>query len=220
MRSEGSEPLTARISVALSSERFAPYLDATGGSCTAATRLYEWNLAASGALYEALGIVEVVVRNALDTQLVTSHGSLPGCWYDDPLHRLSGHARDDIDTARRRVRRLRYHETPGRIVAELNFGFWKFLLTKRYEATLWTPYLRHAFPNLLPRRRATVYESLDVLHTIRNRIAHHEPIHRRDLVADALTIDQVLDWIDRDVGAWAATFSRLSSVIALRPGKT
>ena len=33
------------------------------------------------------------------------------------------------------------------MVAELNFGFWKFLLARPYEATLWTPALWHAFPN-------------------------------------------------------------------------
>lgn len=37
-------------------------------------RLYEWNLVVSGALYEALGILEVVLRNTLSTQLAAHHG--------------------------------------------------------------------------------------------------------------------------------------------------
>ncbi|WP_440311559.1 hypothetical protein [Leucobacter chromiireducens] len=36
------------------------------------------------------------------------------------------------------------------MIAELNLGFWRFLLAKRYEETLWTGTLRHAFPHLLP----------------------------------------------------------------------
>lgn len=103
------------------------------------------------------------------------------------------------------------------MVAELNFGFWKFLLAKRYEATLWTGHLRHAFPNLRPQRRATVYRALDELHTVRNRIAHHEPIHSRDLIADTRTIHRLLDWIDHDVHAWAVALSRLRPIIAARP---
>ncbi|MCW3158383.1 hypothetical protein [Micropruina sonneratiae] len=103
------------------------------------------------------------------------------------------------------------------MVAELSFGFWKFLLAKRYEATLWTGYLRHAFPNLEPQSRAVVYRALDELHTVRNRIAHHEPIHSRDLTADTLTIYRLLDWIDHDVRAWAVTLSRLQPIIAARP---
>lgn len=121
--------------------------------------------------------LEVVLRNALGTQLAAHHGTLAGHWYDDPLGVLSDLAHEDIAAARRRVRKLWRPETPGRVVAELSFGFWKFLLAKRYEATLWTGYLRHAFPNLQPQSRAVVYRSLDELHTVRNRIAHHEPVH-------------------------------------------
>lgn len=213
----GDEPDAAPIAAVLSPERLAPYLRATGGDLTAAVRLYEWNLAVSGALYEALGILEVTLRNALSAQLAAHHGTLAGNWYDDPLGVLSDLAHDDIAAARRRVRKLHRPETPGRIIAELSFGFWKFLLAKRYEATLWTGYLRHAFPNLQPQNRATVYRALDELHTVRNRIAHHEPIHNRDLTADTLTIYRLLDWIDHDVRAWAVTLSRLQPIIASRP---
>lgn len=169
-------------------------------------------------MYEALGILEVVLRNALSAQLAAHHGTLAGHWYDDPLGVLSDFAHVDIAAAaRRRVRKLHRPETPGRMVAELSFGFWKFLLAKRYEATLWTGYLRHAFPNLRPQSRGTVYRGLDEMHILRNRIAHHEPIHSRDLAADTLTIFRLLDWIDQDVRAWAVSLSRLQSVIATRP---
>jgi len=211
------EPDAAPIATALSPERLAPYLRVAAGDLAGGVRLYEWNLAASGALYEALGILEVVLRNALSTQLATHHGTLAGHWYDDPLGVFSDLAHQDIAAARRRVRKLHRPETPGRVVAELSFGFWKFLLAKRYEATLWTGHLRHAFPNLQPQSRATVYRALDELHTVRNRIAHHEPVHGRDLAADTLTIYRLLDWIDADVRAWAVSLSRLQPIIADRP---
>lgn len=213
----GDDAGAARVAAALSPERLAPYLRTVGGDLTEAVRLYEWNLAVSGALYEALGILEVVLRNALSTQLAARHGALPGHWYDDPVGVLSDLAHEDIAVARRRVRKVRRPETPGRVVAELSFGFWKFLLARRYEASLWTGYLRHAFPNLKPQSRTTVYRALDQLHTVRNRIAHHEPIHSRDLTADTLTIYRLLDWVDSDVRAWAVTLSRLQPTIASRP---
>lgn len=208
---------TVQVAAALSHERLGPYLRATGGELAKAVELYEWNLAVSGALYEALGVLEVVLRNALSIQLSAHHGTLAGYWYDDPLGVLSDAAHMDIAAARRRVNKLRRPETSGRVVAELNFGFWKFLLAKRYEAILWTGYLRHAFPNLTPQKRETVYRALDSLHTVRNRIAHHEPIHSRDLTADMLIIYRVLDWIDSDVRVWAVTLSRLQPVVAARP---
>ena len=68
----------------------------------------------SGGLYEALGILEVVLRNALGTQLAAHHGTLAGNWYDDPLGVLSELAHEDIAAARPRVRKLRRPETTGR----------------------------------------------------------------------------------------------------------
>lgn len=96
----------------------------------AAVRLYEWNLAVSGALDEARGILEVVLRNALSTQLAAHHGTLAGHWYDDPLEVLSDLAHQDIAAARHRVRKLRRPETPDSVATELRFGFWKFLLAR------------------------------------------------------------------------------------------
>lgn len=104
-------------------------------------------------------------------------------------------------------------------IAELNFGFWRYLLARRYEATLWTPALRHAFPNLAPRSRTTVYRSVSELHLLRNRIAHHEPIHRRNLMLDALNMYRLLDWIDTDMRVWAVGLSRIQPLIASRPGQ-
>lgn len=206
-----------RILAALSPERFAPYLQNTGGDIQGAVRLYEWNMAVSGVMYEALGILEVALRNALCRQLDAHHGTLTGQWYDDPFHVLSDPARADIVAARRRVRKRGRPETPGRVVAELNFGFWKFLLAKRYEATLWTGHLRLAFPRLQPQRRAVVYRALDELHMLRNRVAHHEAIYNRDLRVDILTIYRLLDWIDEDLRTWAVSLSRFQPILASRP---
>lgn len=65
----------------------------------------------------------MVLRNALSEQLAARHGTLAGHWYDDPLGVLSVQAVDDIAAARRRVAKLRRGESPGRLIAELNFGF-------------------------------------------------------------------------------------------------
>ena len=202
---------------ALSLERFEPYLRASARNPEAAVRLYVWNLSVSAALYEALAIVEVVLRNALSAQLADRYSGLEGEWFDDPDGLLCGLAHADIATARRRARKRDNVETPGRVISELSFGFWKYLLAKRYEATLWTRSLRFAFPNLQPQTRAVAYHALDELHTLRNRIAHHEPVHGRDLMADILTIYRVLNWIDTEVRAWAVSLSRLQPIVSSRP---
>lgn len=145
-----------RIVQALSAKRLQPYRRACGDDLPAAVRPYEWNVTASGAFYEALSIAEVVLRNALHAQLTAFHATLAGHWYDDPMGVLSEAARDDITTARARVQRLGRSETPGRILAELNLSFWKFLLAKRYETSLWKP----SAPRLSPPTPATAGKGL------------------------------------------------------------
>lgn len=216
LKSESTEQ-ERRVAVSLSSERLAPYLRAVKGDLSRALSLYEWNLAASGPLYEALGVVEVVLRNALAEQLSVNYSSHTRPWYEDPAGVFSWQAHADIEAARNRVQKLGRSETQGRVISELNFGFWKFLLAKRYEATLWTKCLRHAFPNLQPQSRSIAYEAVGNLHAVRNRIAHHEPIHRRNLFADMLTIYRVLEWIDSDVRFWATEISRLKETLGERP---
>lgn len=208
----------AKVEAGLSPERLGPYLRASNGDSTQAIRLYEWNLQVSAAFFESLSIVEVSLRNALSAQLAAHHGSLVGHWYDDPLTVFSQEASDDIAKARWRVRNLGRPETPGRVIAELNFSFWRYLLARRYEATLWTAHLRHAFPHLQPQSRQIALDSITSLNELRNRVAHHEPIYRRDLQSDMLTIFRVLEWIEPDVRAWAMTLTRLPAVVASRPG--
>jgi hypothetical protein len=210
----------AGVVASLSPERLRPYLRACDGDAARAIQLYEWNVHISGAFFEALCLAEVAIRNALSAQLAAHHGTLGGYWYDDPLSLLSTEALDDVAKARYRVRALGRPEIPGRVIAELNFSFWKFLMARRYEATLWTGYLRHAFPHLQPQSRHVAYAALDSLHVLRNRVAHHEPIHRRDLTADMLTIYRVLDWIDPNVRAWAISVGRVQTVLAQRPLST
>jgi hypothetical protein len=109
----GTEVAPARAAEALSAERLEPYRRAAGGDATAALRLYAWNLTVSGALYEVLALLEVVLRNALSRRIEAHHGSRPGFWYDDPDGVFSAHAHGDIAAARQRVGRLRRQETPG-----------------------------------------------------------------------------------------------------------
>jgi hypothetical protein len=205
----------------LSADRFVSYDRQAGGDRVASLRLYEWNTAASAACYATLQAVEIVLRNAINQQLTKLHSaqSLPGSWLDDPTHVLDPHRLADIADARRRVRRNGRPPTPGRLIPELPFGFWRFLLAGRYEQTLWTPALRHAFPYLQPRRRRDIAAPVDRLHQLRNRIAHHEPIHYRDLAADHADMLAVVAAVCPDTHAWVSRISTIAQAIAQRPGR-
>src|SRR3954452_18611892 len=161
----------------LSAPRLATYVHAMGGDLDRAVELYLWNAAVAGALWEVLGHVEVVLRNVLHDALTARHQRLgrSGQWYDDPARELSQHARDDISRARQRLQRAGAPLLPGKIVAELGFGFWRFLLARRYTASLW-PALRPAFPYLPGSDRRLLEARVARLPVLRTRVPPHEPL--------------------------------------------
>jgi hypothetical protein len=185
----------------------------------AAIALYEWNAQIGAALLEVLGHVEIVLRNALDRSLSAwfSTTSLPGEWYDDPLNLFDAYGKEDVNAARDKLARARKTETHGRIIAELPFGFWRFLLSRKYQNTLWAQALRHAFPGLQPQTRSVVYNIVDDLSTLRNRIAHHEPIHHLPLGSRYADLLRLATLIDPGVGGWIVSVSRFSAVSGARP---
>lgn len=67
--------------------------------------------------------------------------------------------------------------TPGKVMAELSFGFWRHLTAASHEKSVWVPYLHHAYP--AKTNRADVDKTIGNLNAVRNRIAHHEPIFDR-----------------------------------------
>jgi hypothetical protein len=212
------------IRAAIGADRLAEYDAAVGADPARAIDLYGWNAAVSAALFEDLSVLEVTLRNACNRELRawnTAQGHVSP-WYHHPV--LTPGAMEDVGRARRRVVQGGKPETEGRVVAELMFGFWRLLHSKTYEATLWTPCLRHAYPTQQPNDRSAVYGRLDRLNTLRNRIAHHEPIHSGAIAKTGLDIAgmhqallDLLDWIDPDVQRWVTTYSRVPALLQTRP---
>lgn len=204
----------------VTAQRLRSYRLVTHGDEHAALRLYDWNAVASAAVLVTVAMVEVTVRNAMDAQLAAWAGRRgESSWFDTIP--LDGRHLGDLELAMRSVERgpvgADFH---GKVVAELGFGFWRLLVAQRYLTTLWIPSLSKAFPNGyrdIRERRARVERQLSGLVTVRNRAAHHEPIHRRDLLADLRAAVELATWVDVDAGAWVAARSPLEQVVRRRP---
>jgi hypothetical protein len=201
----------------ISAERFAPYRAATGNDVARALRRYERNTEISAAFWAVLSDLEIVVRNAMHERLsLWSLGAYgrPD-WYADRGRIFTAQTAGDIAVARRHAAAFGRAESPGRIIAELPLGFWRFLLSSRYERTLWLPCLRDAFPGIRGQgMRRDVHDAMRDLHLLRNRIAHHEPIHNRplpELHAVALT---TAGWICPTTRRWIAARSRVPALLA------
>lgn len=202
----------------LSPERLGPYLRTCGGDRNVALSLYEWNAEVSAALWSVLAHTEVVLRNAL-------HGELSGwstqvyagpTWYVAGGQHFRPQALDDISTARIRATKTGKPETPGRVVAELSFGFWRYLLGRSYDGTLWRWCLANAFP-YHNGSRGPVSKVAGRLHEVRNRIAHHEPIHGRRIDLDLADALRLAGWISPVARDWIRSTSRVDDVLAAKP---
>lgn len=202
----------------LSPERLLPYLHSVpSGELQEALALYQWNISISGAFHEAISIAEVCLRNTLHNQMTRLTQDEPGNWLENSTLLLTADAQKEISVAQRRVTHKGGPLTPARLVSELNFGFWRYLLAKRYETTLWTPALRHGFPQFQSQQRKIVYNVVTELHILRNRIAHHEPIFKRDLRQDFVRIYQLIEWISPQTREWSTPFSRVKETISQYP---
>ncbi|NJQ01763.1 Abi family protein [Streptomyces zingiberis] len=204
----------------ISPDRLTPYLSACAGDSTAALALYQWNGDLAAAFFEPLGHLEIMLRNALDARLVIRQQRRGHTleWYIDRQVPLSGKARDDIAQARERAGRGGTAATAprGKVIAELSFGFWRFLLARQYRTSLW-PDLAAAFPHAPNRALTTVEEPVKRLHKFRNRIAHHEAIWHLPLEARRDDIQAVLGFIAPAAAAWVADTSRIDDVLTRRP---
>lgn len=204
----------------LTAERLGSYLRWSSGDTGAAFALYEWNMTASAAIMHTTGMVEVVVRNSMDRALqeLARRRAWPS-WFDSAP--LDQRGQSDIRKARERATRFGSRpEVHGRVVAELTLGFWRYLAATRYLTTLWTPTLYSAFPagptDKLQQQRQ-VDRHLKNLLLVRNRAAHHEPIHRRDLARDLAAAIEVTSWVDQTAGDWVADLSTLTETISRKP---
>jgi hypothetical protein len=201
----------------ISAERLAPYRAAMNDDLEGAIALYKWNAEVAACFWSLLGHVEILVRNSMHERLETWSQSAYGVsnWYTALGGLFNAETSQDIVTARRRAIASGRTETPGRVVAELSLGFWRYLLAGRYERSLWRTCLYEAFPG--QGRRRMVFERLSGLHQLRNRIAHHEPVHNRpltDLHADAL---EIAGWVCPTTCAWIGSQSAVREVLGRQP---
>lgn len=211
------------VRASLSSARLATYETAAGVTSDddlAALALYAWNADVSGALLGPLHICEVVIRNAVADVLEAVYGtnwpwsltferSLP-----DPA--LGYSPRRDLQAARRGV------VTVGKVIPELKFVFWQKMFTGRYDNHIWLPHLRRVMPNVdplqpIPALRRGIYDDLECVRLLRNRIAHHEPVFRRNLPDDYQKITNLVGFRCQTTLAWLQGNQIATALIAAKP---
>jgi hypothetical protein len=197
-----SKDITA-LELAISAERLQPYIVRAGGSKVKAIYVYERNTAISEALYGITQAMEIALRNSIHRTMTAAHGPM---WFDQ-VGLLDEPQVERVKEAKAELREKRTISSGG-LVAQLSLGFWTSLLAARCERSLWVPHLHKAFPNavILKRdkegvesritlSRSQVFDQLESVRKLRNRIAHHEPILKMDLPTRYSEVLQALSWI-------------------------
>ena len=189
----------------LSRERFNTYLTAVGDAgSTAAMQTYTWNASVASRFHGPLHILEVTLRNSVHGRMSENHGA---AWFE--LHYLHGSEKNAINDAKKFLTDRKEPATPGKVVAEVSFRFWVALFAKRYDS-LWKSDLGRLFR---PRfDRSALHEDLDRLRTLRNRIAHHEPLLSRKLMDDLDRIDRIVQALSPATADWMRWHQRAQAV--------
>ncbi|WP_204330438.1 hypothetical protein [Rhizobium phaseoli] len=209
-----------RLPTVLSAPRFATYLAEKASDKEAALELYRWNMEVSAAFFVPLQICEVSVRNSIVSAIENTYGAN---WPWEKGFEISlrnpqrGYSprRDLTDLARRLP-------TAGKIVAELKFVFWERMFTLSHDKTIWNSQLMAVFPNADPAKtvqqlRGEGFDKLQRIRDLRNRIAHHEPIFRRNVQQEYDRIRSIVAWTDVTTADWLDKVETVTSMIATKP---
>lgn len=218
-----NQDIICAIKTALSPARMATFEAAVrvaGNADPAAIELYAWNATIAGALLTPLHVCEVTIRNAVSDALETTYGSrwpwsvsfersLP----DPPLMHSP---RKDLFIARRSA------GGTGEVIPELKFIFWQKMFTGRYDTRIWDRLLHGIFPNLdqsltVKENRTMIYQGLEIIRRLRNRIAHHEPIFSRNLMGDYEKITALIRCRCINTADWLHQKQYVTSVLAVKP---
>lgn len=208
------QDFAARLAAALSTERLSAYQDRLGQTRDLDLFAhYAWNMALSEAFYPSLQVLEVTLRNTIHDAVSRQHGFAD--WYDGRGIIQFPKDLDMVNQAKKSLALKHKPLDPGRMVAELSFGFWTSLLDRRYEQVLWPCLLKECFPYMprAIRTRATVSKRFQKIRILRNRIFHHEPIwHWRDLSEQHADILEAIGWIEKAAGDLLAAVDNFPAV--------
>ncbi len=211
----------------LSPPRLRPYLEAAAGDRGLALDLYEWNTTMAAAVLHDLAHIEVALRNAYDRAWAGVRAPGPH-WTSEPLRYFpvlrrtarDGSVRDFNERPRKLIADAILkaggpQAAGGKVVAELMFGFWRYLSSRNHAQTLWVPILWRGFEP--GTSRDDVDRPVGRLYDLRNRVAHHEPLLRADLAARADDIAGLARLISPDLEEYVLAASTWRIVLAQRP---
>lgn len=218
----------------ISSARLLSYEEVCNNDTQRALKLYQVNLRLSAAFYPLLSLFEIVLRNALNEELIT-HFNDPewlknqrsGFMSDPSLNYINNQGRQaSNDYLKKSVQKIinnnRGGTTQGLIISDLTFGFWTELFEKTHFQILQGRPLQifRYLPSGMNRNQ--INKKLNGIRQFRNRISHHEAIifdkdrngQRIFSLSEAKTIyrdiQDLFSWLSLDFNAWTGKIDNVA----------
>jgi hypothetical protein len=200
----------------ISPKRMERYLIAMNGDTRKAMTLYRCNLHLSQEMFTIVSCFEIALRNAIDRQLIPTLGN---DWLKDSVQGEGIFASDRRLEETKRIISKSYlrlmrngNYSHSKLIAEMEFGVWKYMFSP-LQFRLTGQCLLKVFPNkpksssLIQYNNSYIYNELDKVNSLRNRIAHHEPIcfrHKSPIVDTSYILNEyqkiqtLFSWMEID----------------------
>ncbi len=140
----------------------------------------------SAALWVHILTFEITLRNFIHSSLRAIYKN--NTWWLIPGLLFKGDA-EVVGKVIRRLSHRKIDQTEGIFLSNLSFSFWIELLSKRYHQKIWNKLLKY-FP-VHPGRREEFHSKAREIRNLRNSIAHHGPILRRNLLRDLAYLNEL-----------------------------
>ena len=166
---------------------------------------YGSNLKKSKQMYIPLSILEVSLRNSINNAFEKFYTA---GWLINEAHFLHQKELEKLFHAKNKLRERGEEITKEKLIAELTFGFWTGLFKTLYDQQMRFGTLRQIFPNLPPKNekiinRKILSSKLNHIREFRNRIFHHENILKPKYDAIEEDINEILEYLDKDLKVFA-----------------
>ncbi len=162
----------------------------------------------SAALWVHIVTFETTLRNFLHKSLSKAYGEKRWWLVQDLLTRKD---EQDVNRVHKRLERRKKHISAQLLISNLSLSFWIELLSTRYHETIWLKIVGY-FP-VDPGRRSEFHRKAREIRNLRNSIAHHGPIMRRNLIRDHEYLHELTATLDPDLAEAVQKRSRVLDLL-------
>ena len=201
------------IEAGLAVERLEAYRHQDEASPLTTLSRYLWNMALCESLYSPLQMAEVALRNRIHACFTDTFSVVD--WYTTDGLLLPWQAKM-VEKALAGLEERKIKITPGKVVAELHFGFWTGFFNRAHERAGVAHALTKPVFQYAPKYERTAHklaQRWNEIRDLRNRVFHHERlIHWKDITDRHAALIETIGWISPELQELTEKLDTFASV--------